>query len=145
MTLNICHVLRYALHPALSLHFSSLITLKVTMGARRIFLRGEQIMDVPQRVHWSARGCLLAAPTRIFCKIQSIILITGKCEVPKVKNGTLRSGFNVGSFVNHGNVLDYRCDDGFTNQTAKPHCYNGTWTTTPLCVPGQHGTRSVPP
>jgi len=64
------------------------------------------------------------------------ILVTGKCEVPKVENGTLQSGFNVGSFVNHGNVLDYRCMDGFTNETARPRCDNGTWTNTPLCVPG---------
>ena len=65
------------------------------------------------------------------------VLMTGKCEVPKIDNGTLQSGFHVGSFVNHGNVLDYRCNDGFTNETSKPQCNNGTWTTTPLCVPGR--------
>ena len=63
--------------------------------------------------------------------------MTGKCEVPKIDNGTLQSGFHVGSFVNHGNVLDYRCNDGFTNESAKPRCDNGTWTSTPLCAPGQ--------
>jgi len=64
--------------------------------------------------------------------------ITGKCEVPKVENGTLQSGFHVGSFVNHGNRLDYRCAEGFSNQTDdKPRCDNGTWTSTPLCAPGQ--------
>jgi len=73
------------------------------------------------RVKWPVRVC---------------ILIAGKCEVPKIENGTLQSGFNEGSYVNHGNVLDYRCNDGFTNETSKPQCYNGTWTAIPLCVPG---------
>jgi len=63
-------------------------------------------------------------------------LLPGKCEVPKIDNGTLQSGFNVGSFVNHGNVLDYHCNDGFTNETSRPRCENGTWTNTPSCVAG---------
>jgi len=78
---------------------------------------------------FNSSGFLTQPVLTVWCRI-------GKCEVPKVVNGTLQSGFNVGSFVNHGNVLDYRCSDGFTNETAKPQCYNGTWTTSPVCVPG---------
>ena len=66
----------------------------------------------------------------------ALSLRVGKCEVPKVANGSMQSGFNVGSFVNHDSVLVYRCDDGFKNVTANPRCDNGTWTSTPICVPG---------
>jgi len=66
----------------------------------------------------------------------ALSLRVGKCKVPKVANGSLQSGFNVGSFVNHDSVLVYRCDDGFKNVTANPRCDNGTWTSTPICVPG---------
>jgi len=61
----------------------------------------------------------------------------GKCEVPWVVNGTLEPGFSTGTYVNHGNVLRYRCRDGFANDTLWPECNNGTWTTMPQCIPGQ--------
>ena len=71
--------------------------------------------------------------------MQKSCSLIGKCEVPNIENGTITGNYKPGQYVGHQSKLQFACNVGvFVKNDTKedPMCYNGTWSFSPRCVPG---------
>jgi len=66
--------------------------------------------------------------------------------LPPVTNGSIvkPSDAAAGTTLKHGSTLQYDCGEGFHAGTATTTCcHNGTWLTTPVCLPGRSALSVV--
>jgi len=84
--------------------------------------------------------CIILAmrPTKLSYGYRTLYPI-GPCVLPPVTNGSIvePTGGGPGTTLQHGSTLQYNCNEGFRPGTSTTTCcHNGTWLTTPVCLPG---------